>query len=127
MHISVRGWGRDLGETTLVREPLQGAEEPGERLSRDKLYKKVFDADDRRRTKVRISTSAEMRLGGTYLLRLELSRKEIAQLFFETHAGSMVRMIKSFIEDENKEDQAQQIERHQRVLEKLNEETADQA
>jgi hypothetical protein len=127
MHISVRGWGRDLGETTLVREPLHSAEEPGDRLSRDKLYKKVFDAEDRRRTKVRISTSAEMRLGGTYLLRLELSRKEIAQLFFETHTGSMVRMIKSFIEDENKEDHAQEIERHRRVLEKLKEETAEGA
>src|SRR5262245_49913203 len=121
MRISVRGWGRDLGETSLLDAPLYTAEVPGDRFSRDHLYKKVFDAENRRRTKVRISTSAEMRLGGTYLLHLELTRKEIAQLFFETHTGAMVRMIRSFVEDENKEDRAQEIERHRWLMEKLKE------
>lgn len=127
MRISVRGWGRDVGETTLVDTPLHSAEEPGDRLSRDHLYKSVVDAENRKRTKVRISTSAEMRLGGTYLLRLELSRKEIAQLFFETHTGAMVRMIRSFIDDENKEDRAEELERHRRLLERLKENAVDGA
>ena len=52
------------------------------------------NADNRRRTKVRISTGTDVRLGGTYLLHVELSRKEIAQLFFDTHTGAMVRMLR---------------------------------
>lgn len=128
MRISVRGWGRDAGETVLVNHHLSHAQEPGDRrLSREQLYKKIIDPENRTRTKVRISTSAELRLGGTYLLRLELSRKEIAQLFFETHSGAMVRMIKSFVEDENKEDRAQEIERHRRLTEKLKEDAVDEA
>ena len=51
-------------------------------------------------TKVCVSTSAELRLGGSYLLQVELRRKEIAQLFYETHGGDIVRMFRSFIEDE---------------------------
>jgi hypothetical protein len=80
MRITVRGWGRDLGETTIMSGGLTGAESPGGKYSRNKLYKAVEYADNPRLTKVRISTSAEVRLGGTYLLHVELSRKEIAQL-----------------------------------------------
>ena len=58
---------------------------------------------------MRISTSAEVRLGGTYLLQVELSRKEIAQLFYETHSRSMIRMLRSFIDEEDNKDRAQQL------------------
>ena len=106
MRITVRGWGRDLGETEVMSAALTDAETSGDRLSQGKLYKRVTDLDNKWRTKVYISTSADLRLGGTYLLRVELSRKEIAELFFDTHKGAMVRMIQSFIEDEEHEDHA---------------------
>jgi hypothetical protein len=110
MRITVRGWGRDLGETEIMNAGLEEAEIPEDTFSRGKLYKKVLDPDDRRRTKVRISTGTEVRLGGTYLLHLELSRREIAQLFFDTHSGSMVRMFKAFIEEEEHEERARLLE-----------------
>jgi hypothetical protein len=107
MRITVRGWGRDLGETEIMNVLLEETEVPGETFYRGKTYKKIFHADNRRRTKVRISTGTEVRLGGTYLLHIELSRKEIAQLFYETHGGSMVRMLRAFIDEEDQEDRAQ--------------------
>src|SRR4051812_7424991 len=115
MRITVRGWGRDVGETLVMSGSLGSAETPGDTFSRDKLYKKIFSADDRRRTKVRVSTSTELRLGGTYLLHVELTRAEIAQLFYETHSGSMVRMLQSFIDGENEEDRQQTEAERQRM------------
>lgn len=109
MYITARGWGRDLGETTLVSASVSEAVEPGDRLSRGQLYKRILHQDDRRRTKVQLYSAAEMRLGGTYLLRLELSRREIAQLFYETHSGSMVRMVQAFIEGEDHQDRVDQL------------------
>jgi hypothetical protein len=106
MRITVRGWGRDLGETEIMNTALADAEAPGDRLSQGKLYKRVTDLENKRWTTVHISTSADLRLGGTYLLRVELTRKEIAELFFDTHKAAMVRMIQSFIEDEENEDRA---------------------
>jgi hypothetical protein len=76
------------------------------RLSQGKLYKRLDHPENKRFTKVRLYGSADLRLGGTYLLKVELSRKEIAELFFETHKAAMVRMIQSFIEDEENEDRA---------------------
>src|SRR5450631_55204 len=113
MRISVRGWGRDLGETEIMSGGLQDAETLGEgdRYSRDKVYKTILSPEDRRRTKVRISTGTELRLGGTYLMHVELTRKEIAQLFYETHTGSIVRMLRAFIDEEGREDAAQVLER----------------
>jgi hypothetical protein len=111
MDITVRGWGRDQGATTIMSARLSDAETPDGSYSRGKLYKAVVYPEHKRLTKVRISTSTEVRLGGTYLLHVELSRKEIAQLFYETHSGAMVRMIKSFIEDEAREEAARMLER----------------
>jgi hypothetical protein len=126
MRITVRGWGRDLGETVLLSEGLNEAEEPGETYQRGKLYKKVLEPENKRRTKVRISTGIDARLGGRYLMHVELSRQEISRLFFETHNGAMVRMIKSFIEEEAREDSAdelaalrERIERRKRVAEEI--------
>ncbi len=110
MRITVRGWGRDLGETEIMDAALADAEVPEGNYSRGKIYKKVLHPEDRRRTKVRVSTGTEVRLGGTYLLHVELSRKEIAQLFYDTHSGSMVRMFRAFIEEEDHEDRARMLE-----------------
>src|ERR1700733_559767 len=106
MRITVRGWGRDLGETGIMNASLDEAVAPEASYSRGKVYKKVLNPENRRRTSLRISTGTEVRLGGTYLMHVDLSRKEIAQLFFETHNGSMVRMFRAFIEEEDAEDRA---------------------
>jgi hypothetical protein len=113
MRISVRGWGRDLGKTNLLSANLRDAEtlSQGERYYKGKLYKKVLDPEDRRRTRVRISSGTEMRLGGSYLLELELTRDEIADLFFETHGGSVTRMMRAFIEEEHREEYTRSVTR----------------
>lgn len=126
MHITVRGWGRDLGETVVLSELLSEAEEPGDTYQRNKLYKKVLEPENKQRTKVRISSGIDVRLGGRYLMHFELSRQEISRLFFETHNGAMVRMIKSFIEEEANEDRAadlaalrERIERRKKIAEEI--------
>ncbi|MGC1532870.1 MAG: hypothetical protein WA832_19650 [Bradyrhizobium sp.] len=111
MRITVRGWGRDLGETEIMNASLDEAVAPEGSYSRGKVYKKVQNPESRRRTSLRISTGTEVRLGGTYLMHVDLSRKEIAQLFFETHNGSMVRMFKAFIEEEDAEDRAEMLQK----------------
>ena len=117
MRITVRGWGRDQGETTIMSAALSDAETPEDSYSRGKLYTKVEYPENKRLTKVRISTSAEVRLGGNYLLHVELSRSEIAQLFYDTHSGAMVRMVRSFIEDEERQEHVERLARHRRLLE----------
>ena len=123
MRITVRGWGRDLGETEIMNAPVSGAETPPDRLSQGKLYKSLDHLENKRFTSVRLYGSADLRLGGTYLLKVELSRKEIAELFFDTHRAAMVRMIQSFIEDEEREDRAQVLaemaQRSERLRQRL--------
>ncbi|MCC6888518.1 MAG: hypothetical protein IT536_08300 [Hyphomicrobiales bacterium] len=118
MRITVRGWGRDLGETEILNKSLSDAETiaDGQSFSRGNLYKKILYPDDRRRTRFRVSASAEVRLGGTYLLHLELRRNEIAEMFYATHSGSMMRMLRSFIEAEDNADRAKELERHRETL-----------
>jgi hypothetical protein len=118
MRITVRGWGRDQGEREIMSAGLADAESPAGSYSRGKVYKAVLNQEDRRKTKVRVSTSTELRLGGTYLLHVELSRREIAQLFYETHSGSMVRMVRSFIEEEASEDRALLLQQMARLDER---------
>jgi hypothetical protein len=62
----------------------------------------VRNPESHRSVEVLISTHAELRLGGDYLLRVELSKEEIAQLFYETHRNDIVRMFRSFVEDEQR-------------------------
>jgi hypothetical protein len=111
MRITVRGWARDLGETEIMSGSLEEAIVPEGNFQRGQLYKQVLNADNRSRTSVRISTGTEVRLGGTYLMHVELSRKEIGQMFFETHNGSMVRMFKAFLEEEEAEERARWLQR----------------
>jgi len=119
MRITVRGWGRDQGETTIMSAALADAESPPDTYSRGKLYKTVDYPKSRSLTTVRISTSAELRLGGNYLLHVELSRSEIAQLFYDTHSGAMVRMVRSFIEDEERQEAVRMLERMAQREERL--------
>jgi hypothetical protein len=109
MRITVRGWGRDLGETEVMNVAIGDAETPPDRLSQGKLYKNLDHPENKRFTKVRLYGSADLRLGGTYLLKVELSRREIAELFFDTHKGAMIRMIQSFIEEEEREERVQML------------------
>ncbi len=111
MRISVRGWGRDQGEKEIMNSALEDAEtDPSDRYARGKTYLTV-DYPKSRRSNVRVSTSTEIRLGGRYLLHGELSRQEIAQLFYETHSSDIVRMFQSFIEDEERQRDARRLER----------------
>jgi hypothetical protein len=111
MRIVVRGWGRDQGEKEIMNAPLGDAEEgPSDRYTRGKIYLNVQYPHIRHMAKVRVSTSAELRLGGNYLLHVELSRKEIAQLFYETHGGDIVRMFRSFVDDEERQEAARRLE-----------------
>ena len=126
MRITVRGWSRDVGETVILSEGLDDAEEPAGSYSKGKLYKRVVDPDNKRWTRVQISSGIDVRLGGSYLMHVELSRKEIGRLFFETHNGAMVRMIKSFIDDEEREEALQALaairersERRKRIAEEI--------
>jgi hypothetical protein len=128
MHISVRGWGRDLGETEIMSGGLQDAKTlgEGERYSLGKVYKTIVSPDDRRRTKIRISTGTEVRLGGTYLMHVELTREEIAQLFFETHTGSIARMLRAFIDEESREDAAHALDQLSAMQERRQKRLASQ-
>jgi|SRR5215813_8009007 len=131
MRIIVRGWGRDQGEREIMNASLEDAEvETGGNYTRGSTYLHVEYEDIPRMTKVRISTSTELRLGGSYLLQIQLSRNEIAQLFYKTHSGDVVRMFRSFIEDEERQAAARRLEqiaqyeerRRQRLAQKGQEE-----
>jgi hypothetical protein len=126
MRITARGWSRDVGQTEIMNKPLSGAEVPRDSLSQDTLYKRVTDLDNKRHTKVHLSTSADLRLGGKYLLRVELTRKEIAELFFDTHRGAMVRMIQSFIDEEEREERAHYLAKIEQLIENRRQRRAEQ-
>jgi hypothetical protein len=109
-----------------VKRRTSDAEAAPDRLTHARLYKAVDNLEDKRRTMVRILTSAALRLGGTYMLRVELSRKDIAELFFDTHKGAMIRMIQSFIEEEAREDRAQMLAALERMSERRRERLAQE-
>lgn len=110
MRIIVRGWGRDQGEKEIMNSALAEAEtDPSDRYTRGKTYLEVQYPRSRRST-VRISTGTELRLGGRYLMHVELNRDEIAQLFFETHGGDIVRMFRTFMDDEERQRSARRLE-----------------
>jgi hypothetical protein len=125
MHITVRGWSRDVGKTEIINVAVADAEAPPERLSQGKLYKSLDHLDNKRFTKVRLYGSAELRLGGTYLVQLELSRKEIAELFFDTHKGAMTRLIQSFLEEEESEDRDRALAEIYRLSERRRQRLAE--
>jgi hypothetical protein len=112
MRIKVRGWGRDQGEKVLMDAALSDAGAPeNNTYSVGSTYLQIDYKDSPRWRQARVTTSANLRLGGRYLLQVELSRYEIAQLFFATHSGEMVRMIQSFILEEEREDNERHLAR----------------
>src|SRR5581483_9720453 len=104
MRITVRGWGRDQGEKEVMRAPLSEAER-GEvdRLSLGTTYLRIDYPGTPYLTKARVMTGAELRLGGNYLIQVELSRKEIDDLFYEMHSGEIVRQFRSFVAGEERQ------------------------
>jgi hypothetical protein len=120
MHIKARGWGRNQGETEILNVALESATDspgPGNYYQLDQAYLDIENAYTRR-SKVKIAAGTEhLRMGGRYLLRIELSRKEIAKLFFATHDGDIVRTFKSLLEDEEREEERREaaafLARHQ--------------
>jgi hypothetical protein len=109
MRVTIRGARRNQGEKEIMDAELENAETVtgSFRAAWDGLYLQV----DKRKpppyglhlAKVRIyTTTPGLRLGGTYFLTVELSHYEIAELFYKTHHGEMVRMIRSFIEGEQR-------------------------
>jgi len=117
MRIVVRGWGRDEGEKLIMSAALGEAETDSTgRYIWGATHLKVYPST------VLVSSSAELRLGGKYLLRVELDRNEIAELFYKTHEGDLVQMVRSFIEEEEirsaerrKQRQAQHAKEHEEL------------
>ena len=78
-------------------------------------------------TKANVSAGTEqLRLGGRYLLKIELRREEIAKLFYATHDGDIVRTFRQLLEDDERQEEEEEqrqdaarrladIERRQRL------------
>jgi hypothetical protein len=107
MRITARGWGRNQGQMEIVNVALEEAIStpgPGNYYHSGQAYLDVENPYTRKLTTAGISAGTEqLRMGGKYLLKIELSRKEIAKLFFATHDGDIVQMFKSLLEDEERE------------------------
>ena len=106
MQVTTRGWSRDHGAKPVLSAILTAEDVTGdvERYQRDKVY---FEIDhqvtqlSRGRRRVhctaRVSSHAELNLNGSYLVQLELSREEIARLFYLTHGDKeLPEMIEFF-------------------------------
>jgi hypothetical protein len=119
MRITVRGWGRDQGKKVIMNAALGSAERQtsGGSFSRNTTYLFIDYPGSRRLTKARVATHTEVRLGGDYLLQVELSRDEIAQLFYETHDADIVRMFQSFVAGEQSLEAQERIRRYQLIRE----------
>lgn len=111
MRVTIRGWQRDHGKTEIINVELRDSAEDADGyryLGRG--YLRVENPYLPKIATVKLSAGTEpLRLGGRYLLEVELSRDEIAKLFFATHKGDLVEMFKSLLEDEAR--QAEEEER----------------
>jgi hypothetical protein len=116
MRVTIRGWRRDHGETQIVNVGLGDPEESHKSYYLGEGYVSVENAYLPKMAKVKLSAGTQpLHLGGRYLLRVELTREEIAKLFFATHTGDLVQMFRSLLEDEERqaeeEEQRQEAER----------------
>ncbi len=113
MRVTVRGWGRDHGETEIINVALGDPEDP--RPHSYNLGEGYWRAENEylpKMAKANLSAGTEpLRLGGTYLLRVELTREEIAKLFFATHKGDLVQTFKSLLEDEERQAEEEALQR----------------
>jgi hypothetical protein len=77
MRIIARGWGRNQGETEIMNVALGDAVDPpapGDYYSSGQAYLEVEHPYLRKRTTAKVSAGTEqLRLGGRYLLKIELS------------------------------------------------------
>ena len=108
MQVTVRGWARDMGRKPILEcEMLQeDIVEEIDRLERGKTYFEVRQEvthKSRGRRKVsytaKVSAHAELNLNGSYLVQLELSRDEIARLFYLTNGDRGLPDILNFFSD----------------------------
>jgi hypothetical protein len=127
MRVTVRGWGRDHGETEIINVALGDTATDGDGYRYlGQGYLRVENEYLPKMAKAKLSAGTEpLRLGGRYFLGVELSREEIAKLFFATHNGDLVQTFKTLLEDEERrsdaeerrreaEERAAMLERHRR-------------
>ncbi|MBR1188009.1 hypothetical protein [Bradyrhizobium sp. AUGA SZCCT0160] len=108
MQVTTRGWSRDHGPKPVLFANLTAQEvnEEIESFEKGETYFQIFRHVQqlfrgRRRVHftARISSHAELNLNGSYLVQLELSREEIARLFYLTHGDAeLPELIKFFSE-----------------------------
>lgn len=112
MRITARGWGRNQGETEIMNVALEDAVDPpapDDYYSSGQAYLQVEHPYSRKTTTANVSAgTGQLRLGGRYLLKIELSRNEIAKLFYATHDGDIVRMFRQFLEDEERQEEEEE-------------------
>ena len=89
MRVTVRGLHRDCGETEIMNVALEPETRDSYYLS-GRGYWRIENNEHRpKRTKAYLIASTEpLRLGGRYFHTVELSRGEIAKLFFATLKSS---------------------------------------
>jgi hypothetical protein len=108
MQVTTRGWSRDHGPKPVISASLTSEDisEEVKTFERDRTYFEIerqvqqLPRGRRRvRCSARVSSHAELNLNGSYLVQLELSREEIARLFYLTHGDAeLPQLIKFFSE-----------------------------
>lgn len=97
MQVTTRGWSRDHGAKPVLSASLIGEDVTGDvkQFERGKTYFEIdrqvtYLSRGRRRVHctAKVSSHAELNLNGSYLVQLELSRAEIARLFYLTHGDA---------------------------------------
>lgn len=124
MQVTVRGWSRDHGKKPVLEAELNTddvIEGPIESFSRGKTYFQVNRSvrqltRGRRKVdyRIKVSSHAELNLSGSYLVQLDLSRNEIARLFYLTNGDrSLPELLQFFSKLKKTEDVGMEIESDQ--------------
>jgi hypothetical protein len=113
MKVTARGWSRDHGAKNVLSAELayEDVSEDVTTFQQGRTYfqvKRDVQELPRGRRRVgctaRVSSHAELNLNGSYLVQFELSREEIARLFYLTHADAeLPQLIKFFSELKHQE------------------------
>lgn len=92
MQVTVRGWARDMGPRTLLKEELAYADVTEQHLGRlergstyFKLHRSVVEGSRGFRKvdyTARIFAHADLNMNGSYLVQLELDRADVTRLFY---------------------------------------------
>jgi len=81
MRIIARGWSRDQGEKEIVNVSLGEAVDPpdtGDYYSLGQAYLQIENPYSRKLAKAKVAAGTEeLRMGGRYLFRVELSREKL--------------------------------------------------